>query len=134
MRLFFCTTLVFASAVALRAPGLSAQSGTASPDPWVGTYTKYNRGPYGDPQQVRITITKGTDGYYLSKPYDGRKFTEIEKGVLSDGNGGIGKIYLGSGVFADGARVRILRADFCYEQFILYDGREDSVQTQTKGK
>lgn len=106
-----------------------ANSGTAEPaaekkDPWVGTYLQYSRhdshrqGQFGEARAV--TISKHEGGYRLSAPYDSWTFTEVEKGVLSDGKGGIGKIYLGSAEFADGKRVPVLRADFCYEWFILY--------------
>jgi len=104
-----------------------ARSGTAEPekaDKWVGTYLKYGRydtqrqGQFGEARA--ITISKHDNGYRLSAPYDSWTFTEGEKGVLSDGKGGIGKIYLGFAEFADGKRVSVLRAEFCYEQFILY--------------
>src|SRR6185295_7263816 len=104
-----------------------AAAGTAEPekaDRWAGTYLKYGRydihreGQFGEARA--ITISKHGNGYRLSAPYEAWTFTEVEKGVLSDGKGGIGKIYLGSTEFADGKRVKVLRADFCYEWFILY--------------
>jgi len=104
-----------------------ASVGTAEPekaDRWEGTYLKYDRydthrqGQFGE--ALAITISKHDNRYRLSAPYDSWTFTEVEKGVLSDGEGGIGKIYLGSAVFADGKRVTVLRTEFCYEQFILY--------------
>lgn len=104
-----------------------ASVGTAKPekaDRWEGTYLKYDRydthrqGQFGE--ALEITISKHDNKYRLSAPYDSWTFTEVEKGVLSDGEGGIGKIYLGSAVFADGKRVTVLRAEFCYERFILY--------------
>jgi hypothetical protein len=55
--------------------------------------------------------------------------------VLSDGRGGLGKIYLGFAEFADGKRIPILRAEFCYEQFILYGkGSEPAKNPALKGK
>src|SRR5262249_34214475 len=102
-------------------------------------YLKYarfdteRRGQFGEAQWIKIS--KGADGYYLSKPYAERTFIEVEKGVLSDGKGGLGKIYLGSAEFADGKRVPILRVEFCYEQFILYGGwREPAKIPELKGK
>jgi hypothetical protein len=106
-----------------------ASSGTAEPaaekkDPWVGTFLQYGRydshrqGQFGEARS--ITISKHESGYRLSAPYDSWTFTEVEKGVLS---GEIGKIYLGSAEFANGKRVPVLRADFCYEWFILYGDR-----------
>ena len=106
-----------------------ASAGTAEPaaektDPWAGTYLKYGRyetqrqGQFGEARA--ITISKDDHGYRLSAPYDKWTFTEVERGVLSDREGGIGKIYLGSAEFADGKRVPVLRAEFCYERFILY--------------
>ena len=106
------------------AGGGFADLATKKADQWEGTYLKYahfdtgRQGQFGEAH--RITITKTKDGYRLSEPYGDWTFTEIEKGVLSDGKGGLGKIYLGSAEFADGKRVPVLRAEFCYEQFILY--------------
>jgi hypothetical protein len=74
----------------------------------------------GTKARSSITITRDGDAYTLSKPYETWKFKEIKKGVLSDGKGGIGTIYHGTATYADGQQVRILRAEFCYEQFILY--------------
>lgn len=107
-----------------------ASAGTAEAekaDRWEGTYLKYGRYDIHRQGQFRealaITISKHGNGYRLSTPYDSWTFTEVEKGVLSDGKGGLGKIYLGSAEFADGKRVPVLRAEFCYEQFILYGDR-----------
>jgi hypothetical protein len=119
-------------AIAVVATGPAAQPTAQEAERWAGTYFKYARydahrqGQFGEAQQV--TITRKGDGYTLSKPYEGRKFTEAEKGVLSDGTGGLGKIYLGSAEFADGKRFRILRVEFCYEQFILYGGMDETAR------
>ena len=119
MRPILLTALLFVCAMTILATGHSAEPAREQADPWVGTY----RGDsYGNARQATVTITKGADGYYLSKPYDGRKFTEVEKGVLSDVKGGLGRIILGTAKFADGTSVQVLRGDFCYEQFILYGG------------
>jgi hypothetical protein len=67
-----------------------------------------------------ITISKDDCGCRLSAPKDKWTFTEVEQGGLSDREGRIGKIYLGPAEFADGKRVPVLRAEFCYERFILY--------------
>jgi hypothetical protein len=127
-----CSTTFFA-------PGHTAEPAARKATPWAGTYLKYarydtdRRGQFGEARQV--TITKGDDGYHLSKPYDGRTFTESEKGVLSDGAGGLGKLYLGYAEFADGKRVRVLRAEFCYEQFILYGtSDEPAKKSEARGK
>lgn len=102
----------------------SADPQARQADPWVGTYVKYavydtqRSGQCGE--ALRITITKDRDGYSLGKPYADRRFREVEKGVLSDGTGGLGRILLGSAEFADGVKVPLLRAEFCYERFILY--------------
>jgi hypothetical protein len=94
------------------------------PDPWVGTYRKYEKYYMQKVEQLgtvqMITITKEGDGYSLGRAYSGRRFREIKKGVLSDGPGGYGKIYLGSAEYADGMKVPILRVEFCYERFELY--------------
>jgi hypothetical protein len=122
--IFTVTILTSIWLLASFAAGRTAEPAARQADPWAGEYFKFSRydkeriGQFGEAQ--KITITKGADGYYLSKPYADRKFTEMEKGVLSDGQGGLGKIYLGSAEFADGKRVPILRVEFCYEQFILY--------------
>ncbi len=93
-------------------------------DPWVGSYLKYARydlgrlGQFAEAQT--ITISKNGDGYSLSKPYDEAQFKEITKGILSDRVGGLGKIFFGSVEYADGKKDSILRAEFCYEDFILY--------------
>jgi len=114
---------LLASLVVLASFG-SAEPAAEKKDPWVGTYLKYGRfetqrqGQFGEARA--ITISKDEKGYRLSAPYDSWTFKEVEKGVLSDGKGGIGKIYFGSAEFADGKRVPVLRADFCYEWFILY--------------
>ena len=134
MRPSLLATFLFVSGVVLLATGQSGEPAKQPADPWAGTYVKYRRGPYGDVEQVKVTITKGADGYYLSKPYNGRRFTEVEKGVLSDGKGGLGSIVAGSATFADGVRVPILRAEFCYEQFILYNGWDAATRTEPKGK
>jgi hypothetical protein len=93
-------------------------------DPWVGTYVKYavydphRSGHFGE--AVKITITRDRDGYSLGKPYADRRFREVEKGVLSDGPSGLGRVHLGAAEYADGVKIPILRAEFCYEQFLLY--------------
>jgi hypothetical protein len=137
--LFTLAVLSLLGVLAFFASGGTAEPATQEADPWAGEYLKYarfdtgRRGQFGEAQQIKIT--KGADGYYLSKPYAGRRFTEVEKGVLSDGKGGLGKIYLGTAEFADGKRVQILRAEFCYEQFILYGGwREPAKKPDLKGK
>jgi len=138
------TLLILAVVIPVVCLTFFAAGGTAEPaaekaDLWTGTYLKYARydtrrqGQFGEAQQ--ITIAKHADGYHLSQPYAGRKFTEVEKGVLSDGKGGLGKIYLGSAEFADGKRVRVLRADFCYEWFILYgEMDEPKKKPEAQGK
>jgi hypothetical protein len=124
--LFTLAALSLMAALAFFASGHTAEPADQETDPWTGEYLRYARynterkGQFGEAQQIKIT--KGADGYYLSKPYAERKFTEVKKGVLSDGKGGLGKTYFGSAEFADGKRVQILRAEFCYEQFILYGG------------
>ena len=112
---------------------------TAEPAPqadrWAGTFFKYARydrdrqGQFGEAQE--ITIAKEGNGYRLNKPFHDSLFVEVEKGILSDGNG-FGKIYLGTAEFADGKRVRLLRADFCYEDFVLYDAIEPKVENAIK--
>jgi hypothetical protein len=121
------------------AAGRSAEPAARQVDPWPGEYLKFSRydkertGQFGEAQ--KIAITKTAEGYYLSKPYADRKFTEVENGVLSDGPGGLGEIYLGSAEFVDGKRVPILRAEFCYEQFILYgESVTSSKKPELKGK
>jgi hypothetical protein len=121
------TLILLSAAVALLGLlGFSRVGSTAPPadDPWEGTYLKFTeyeserRGSEGC--APTITITRDGDGYVLSKPYDGRKFREFKPGVLSDREGGIGKIYRGSYKFANGSEGRILYAGFCYEQFYLF--------------
>lgn len=100
------------------------EGATAETDPWVGSYLKYAKydtkrdGKFGEAQT--ITVTKDRDGYLLAKPYDHARFTEKSKGVLSDGDGGLGKIFLGTVEYADGKKETVLRVEFCYEDFILY--------------
>jgi len=116
--------LTLLTSLVVLASSRTAERATEKTDPWVGTYLQYGRfetqrqGQFGEART--ITISKDERGYRLSAPYDSWTFTEVEKGVLSDGKGGIGKIYLGSAEFADGKRVPVLRADFGYEWFILY--------------
>jgi hypothetical protein len=137
--LFTLATLSLMGGLAFFASGRTAEPAAPEADPWVGEYLKYARydkertGQFGEAQQIKIT--KGADGYYLSK-YPQVKFTEVEKGVLSDRKGGLGKIYLGSAKFADGTRVRILSARFCYEDFILYDVKSEKParKSEPKGK
>lgn len=126
-------TLLFVLAAALVVSllclthGRGAEPPARQADPWVGTYLKYDRydtrrqGQFGEAQQV--TITRDGNGYRLSKPYNGWKFTEVRKGVLSDVEGGgphLGKLILGTAKFADGKHTRVLRAEFCYDWFFLY--------------
>src|SRR5690349_10723109 len=105
--------LSFLGALSLLASGRAAEPAAPETDPWTGDYLKYARhdterkGQFGEAKHIKIT--KDADGYRLSEPYAGRRFTEVKKGVLSDGEGGLGKIYLGSAAFADGKRVPILR-------------------------
>jgi len=98
-------------------------------DPWVGSYIKSNRWSI-EKEPERFTITKREDGSYRlsGKPYDSFKFTEIEKGVLSCGKRGIGKLILGDVTFADGTKSRVIRAEFCYEQFLMHDVWGDSAR------
>jgi hypothetical protein len=137
--LFTLAALSFTGSLAFFASGRTAEPAAQEADRWVGEYLKYarydteRRGQFGEAQQIRIA--KGADGYYLSKPYAETKFTEVKNGVLSDGKGGLGKIYLGSAEFADGKRVQILRAEFCYEQFILFGRwKEPNKDPELKGK
>lgn len=104
--------------------GIAQELSPPEKDPWVGAYLKYGQydtgrtGQFGEAQTIRVT--KDRDGYSLSAPYSHAHFKERSKGVLSDGDGGLGKIYLGSLEYPDGTKATILRADFCYEDFILY--------------
>ncbi len=104
--------------------GQTQESTVSRTDPWIGSYLKYARydtgrtGQFGE--ALTITISKDRDGYAMSKPYAEAHFKEKTKGVLSDGDGGLGKIYLGSVEYADGKKDTILRVEFCYENFILY--------------
>lgn len=107
---------------------------TTESEPWVGSYWKYARydtgrtGQFGEAQLM--TISKDRDGYTLSKPYADAHFTEKTKGVLSDREGGLGKIYLGSVEYADGKKETILRVEFCYENFVLYrETTKDKTET-----
>lgn len=110
------------SAYAL-ASQVQAQEPQQEADPWIGTYFKFSRydtdriGQFGEAQT--ITITKERDGYALSKPYARGLFLEKAKGVLSDGQGGLGTIYLGTVEYADGKKESMLRVEFCYEDFYL---------------
>lgn len=122
--------LGFAGAMSACSLTCQAQVGQehASPpkenDPWIGTYLKYARydtgrtGQFGE--ALTITISKDRDGYSMSKPYANAHFKEKTKGVLSDRDGGLGKIYLGFVEYADGKKDTILRVEFCYEDFVLY--------------
>ena len=124
-------TLALAAAAMLAALVSLPRANTAEPaaqeaQRWEGRYLFYDRydnkreGQFGEARKV--TITRDGDGFKLSiKPYDGYKFFEKTKGVLSDTKDVLGKIYLGSAEFADGKRARVLRVEFCYEYFILYD-------------
>lgn len=98
-------------------------------DPWVGSYYKFNRS-WANKEGERFTISKHEDGSYRlsGKGYDTFKFKEVEKGVISDGKGGIGKLILGETKFADGTKNRVIRAEFCYEQFILHDTWGDAAR------
>ena len=115
--------VVIVCGIALLAAAHAGEPAKEQTDPWAGAYVRHYQGANGENQLATITLTKGTDGYYLSKPYERWKFTEVEKGVVSNGKGGLGRILLGEAKFADGTSVRVLRADFCYEQFTLYDER-----------
>jgi hypothetical protein len=130
--LFAFGSVAFGGGMSYFSSGRAADKPAEKTASWEGTYFKYaqfdsgRQGQFGEAKQ--LTITKDGDVYRLSKPYDGRRFTEIRKGVLSDVQGGIGKIHFGSAEFADGKRVRVLRADFCYEYFILYEVHDATVK------
>jgi hypothetical protein len=127
--LFTAATLVGAGVISFN-QSTQAEPAAKKADPWVGTYVKYSRYDPGHQGQFgQIKITKDADGYHLSRyPYSLRTLTEVKKGVLSDGPGGLGKIYLGSMEFVDGKRGRVLRAEFCYENFLLYGGLDPSAR------
>jgi hypothetical protein len=120
----------------------AAESPSRDADPWVGTYLKYSKydtkrvGQFGEAQT--ITISKDRDGYALSEPYADAHFRERTKSVLSDRPGGLGKIFFGSVDYADGKKVSVLRAEFCYENFVLYRETEatgaSKVQAPTESK
>lgn len=102
----------------------SAESKELESDPWEGSYLKYSQydtervGGFGE--AVILTVTKQGDGYTLGKPYAEQTFHEVSNGVLSDGSGGLGKIFRGTAEYSDGMKVPILRAEFCYESFVMY--------------
>jgi hypothetical protein len=97
-------------------PGFSACGGLQS----VFSHDVHRARLKGTGEAQTITITKDANGYSLGKPYDDQHFTEGTRWVLSDGKGGLGKVYLGSAEYADGKKVPILRVEFCYENFVLY--------------
>lgn len=113
----------------------SAEPPPEAVDPWIGSYHKHavfhDSLSSRDGKAVRLTISKSDDGYVFGELYTGRVFHEVEKGVLSDGQGGLGKIYLGTVEYADGKKARVLRADFCYEDFVMYREFSDGVATNT---
>jgi hypothetical protein len=123
MRTSIFVALLCVSAVVLVATSRSADPPAPVADSWEGTYARRGWANGGGVDE-HVTITKSGDGYYLSKPYDGRKFTEVEKGVLSDDKGGLGRIYAGAATFSDGTRFKILRVEFCYESFFLNGARD----------
>jgi hypothetical protein len=131
-RFVMLAALVLLTAMISLVTGDASEPTTDGAERWTGTYVKYARfdtrrhGRFGEAQ--RVTITKSDDGYRVSGAYNGRMFTEAEKGVLSDGKGGLGRIYLGSVDFSDQQRARVLRADFCYESFILYEATYESAK------
>ena len=116
--------------------GQAAEKPVAEKDPWVGGYLKFGRYRYRrggqSKEALKISITKDEQGYQLDPVYATQHFTEIKPGVLSDGPGGLGKIYLGSAEFADGFKIPVLRAEFCYEHFILY--REPALNPEPEVK
>ena len=130
---------LFLSGPEFVAAGNTAEPAAKETVQWEGGYLRYaqydthRQGHFGEAQQV--TITKSADGYHLSKPYDGQKFVEIRKGVLSDEKGVLGKLFFGYAEFADGKRVRVLRVEFCYEHFILYGKTEEPAKgVESRGK
>lgn len=117
------------------ASGHTSEPKSPAADPWVGTYHKYTHVSERTEVSRQITITKEGDVYRLGKPYDAYAFAEVEKGVLSDakdGRLGLGKIFFGTAEFADGQRFKILRAEFCYEHFILYGERSEPAEKATE--
>lgn len=113
----------------------SAELPQGTVDPWIGSYHKHavfhDSLSSRDGKAVRLTISKNNDGYVFGELYTGRVFHEVEKGVLSDGQGGLGKIYLGTVEFANGTKARVLKVDFCYEDFVMYREFSDEVATDT---
>ncbi len=136
-------TLTLAAAATLAALVSLPRANTTEPAApeaarWEGTYLLYDQydtkreGQFAEARKV--TITRDGDGYKLSsKPYDGYKFFEKTKGVLSDTKDVLGKIYFGSAEFADGKRARVLRVEFCYEYFILYDQTTEPAKKPAAG-
>lgn len=111
----------------LLATSWAAEKEGAAKDPFVGDFIKYGRwesrtGTFNEAPE--LSITKEGDIYRLSKPYETFKFKLVKDGEISDGAGGIGTIYFGTAQYADGHKVRVLRAEFCYERFILYERDE----------
>ena len=100
-------------------------AGNEAKSEWEGSYLKFVKLIPHKMAQFEsvptVTIKKmGENEYTLGKMYADRVFKEVEKGVLSDGEGGLGKLYFGSVEFAGGFRAKVLGVDFCYEDFILY--------------
>ena len=98
--------------------------GTYTQAPFVGTYGNVNSSQYGQVVQVK----KSGDLYQLTGAYADYAFIKKSKGVLEDisknapivRRGALGSITAGKMVFADGSPpVQILKAEFCYEHFLL---------------
>lgn len=120
--------LVAVAAVAVVGHHPTGQAAPTVADPWEGKYLKFADHGYrpdaGWWTVPRVEITKTADGYSLGKAYPGVTFQEVKKGVL---RGSVGLLTLGTTEFVDGTKARVLKAEFCYESFVLYDLKDKPV-------
>ncbi len=73
-----------------------------------------------DPRHVEIA--KEGNEYRLigTKVYDQYRFVKTEDGILQDKERHLGKIYMGTTTFKGlDTKMRVLKADFCYNSFLL---------------
>ncbi len=100
-------------------PALAAES---PPDYFCGKFE--NIGGYfphaKDPHHVEIAKEGNEYGLVGTNSYDKYRFVKVEDGVLQDKEKHLGKIYMGTTTFQGlDIKLRVLKADFCYNSFLL---------------
>jgi hypothetical protein len=92
----------------------------SSQDPWSGMY---RIAPISDapPVHTELSIVRTEQGYRLSPPFAAGLFLETTPGVLSSPKAEPEKLYLAEATFADGKKIRVLRAELGTSSFLFFE-------------